>query len=162
LVNDNGHEEIDELSGLATAEAEHDVFKGARIKLGELERQDGLLSEEASKSNKTGSGVLLRTMTAYPSDKDYRQILKSGNYPTREKAREAVKAIDECRLVGYTEGIKSILDDVTAQAAGDNYLMLRMVLDAIQRTTFQTNSTASRKNWWGKNDTGKSNTNPLS
>jgi hypothetical protein len=161
VENDNGHEEIDELGGIATAEAEHEVFKGARIKIGDLEREDGIIAEAASKIGRSNMGVLLRAMSAIPSDKEYRQILKAGNYQTREKAREAVKAMAENRFCGYEEGVTAILDDITAQSAGENQSLIFKVFETLTHTTFTSNSSAPRK-WWGKNDTGKSNASPLS
>lgn len=138
--------EANELNEMATVEAEKESFKGARIPLKELEREDGVITEAVSKTiGRANMGVLLKAMTAVESDKEYRQILKFGNYRTREKARQAVKAIDECRRFGYEDGITAILDDITAQSAGENMELLRAVFETLTHTTFTTNSIVSRK-----------------
>lgn len=151
-MSSNGNGDINEIGEMATAHAEEESFKGSRLPIGEIERQDGLIADAASKLGKANIGVLLRAMSAFDSDKDYRQILKMGNWRTREKARQAVKAIDECRLIGYEDGIKAILDDITAQSGGENMALLFKVFETLTHTTFTTNSTANRKWWQGKND----------
>jgi hypothetical protein len=160
MVNGNNHNHDGEIGEIAVAEAEKVAFKGARIGVGDLEREDGIIAEAASKIGKSNMGVLLRAMSAFDNDKDYRQILKSGNYATREKAREAVKGMDECRLVGYEEGITAILDDITAQSAGENAALLHAVFETLTHTTFTSNSNAPRK-WWQKNDNGNQGASPL-
>jgi hypothetical protein len=158
MTEGNGHRDPDDLNETLTAEAEQNAVKGARMTLIDIEREDAVLADVANKIGKSNLGVLLRAMTAFESDKEYRQILKTGNYRTREKARQAVKAIDECRRFGNLEGIKSILDDITAQSAGENMELLKSVFETLTHTTFTTNSTASRKAW--QNDNAKSS--PLS
>lgn len=143
---------IDDISERATADAEEKSYKGAVTKLEDVERQDAVLSEVATKLGKTNLGVLMRAMSAY-GDEEYRNILKNGSYgpsksrQAREKARQAVKAIDECRRFGNDDGIKSILDDITAQSAVEPSGLLEAILEALTHTTFTSNSTAAKKGW---------------
>jgi len=154
-MSDNGNNHHDEeLSRIAVTDAEQSAFKGATIKLEDLEREDGILAQAASHIGKSNMGVLIKALTAIETDKEYRQILKFGNYKTREKARQAVKAIDECRRFGNEDGIRSILDDITAQSAGENMALLNAVFETLTHTTFTTNNTANRKGW---KDNDKSN-----
>ena len=157
----NGEGELNDIGEIATADAEGKAFEGARVSLKDLEREDGIIAEAASKIGRANIGVLMRAMSAFDSDKEYRQVLKTGNWKTLEKARQAVKAIDECRLVGYEEGIKSILDDITAQSAGENMSLLFKVFETLTHTTFTSNSTAPRK-FWQRNDNRSGSKSPFS
>lgn len=152
---------VQELNEKATADAEQKSYEGAKMHLGSVERSDGALSEVAARLGKDNLGVLMRAMSAY-GDEEYRNILKNGSYgpaksrQAREKARQAVKAIDECRRFGNLEGIKSILDDITAQSAVEPSGLLAAVFETLTHTTFTTNSSASRKGW-RNNDHSASN-----
>ncbi len=152
LNEGNGHNNPEDIGEIAVSDAERESFTGARAKLKELANDDGEIAKLTDRIGKTNLGVLMRAMSAY-GDEEYRNILKSGSYgpprsrQAREKARQAVKAIDECRRFGNLKGIKSILDDITAQSAVEPSGLLESVFETLTHTTFTTNSSASRKNW---------------
>lgn len=127
-------------------EADSD-FPGATISLEEIERQDGIITQEAVKAfaNRNTSGVLQRAMTAISKDDEYRQELKTAFWSSPKKARQWVLAKEELEMFGLP--IQPLVDDLIAHKAGVQGGLIHEIFEALTHTSFTTNYT-------GKNKTG--------
>ena len=134
-----------------TDEAEVAAFQGAKLKLEDLRRPDGILTT----LDKTGQqGILQRAMTAVMKDEDYRQELKTAYFQTAEEADLAVAAINERLMCGVS--IKPLLDKIIARSAGTKGGRLHDIFESLTHTTFSTNYTKGDKKFWQHGDRDKS------
>ena len=136
--------------------AEEKVFNGVTVTLGELQRQDGMITEAIDKMNTRNAGGIQSVVNAN-DDKDYRQILKHANWKNSEEADKASLALAVCDITGATKAKKFILDRITARSAGIDGWLMHESFEALTHTTFTTNSGNIKQ----KNDGNKSNS-PLS
>lgn len=150
---DNGHD----LAGMALEKALGNSIPGAKVKLEDLEREDGVLAKAAENIFRNNLGVLQRAMSAVEDDEHYRQLLKLARWEKPQQYMCTCAALAECRLIGDEEGIKMILDVVTAQSAGEKGGLLHAILEALTHTTFTTNYTGNKKHWWNGNGKPKDN-----
>ena len=99
-----------------------------------IQRQDGILSDAASKARQR-EGVIMTTITAIMDDKDYRQILKRGNYRSTEEMDLYANALNCCLYVGAVQAFRALLDRITIHSAGVNFEGVRMALESLTHTT---------------------------
>lgn len=140
--NGNGHKSIEQM-------AKEKVFNGAVVNLGELQRQDGMITTALSNANTQGMGVLqtlLRAIPAASDDDDYREIIKRGRWKNQEHRMKYIKALDLCRRTGAVKAKQLLLDMITAESAGDNAALNHEILDGLNHTTFTSREEISRKN----------------
>ena len=136
-LEDDGHEENSE-------------FPGAVVNLSEMVRADGQVAKAAAESfGKNSLGVLKMALKVVLDEREYRQLLWVADFFNLQKAREAVAAIDECKLCGIDYDV--ILDDIAAMAAV-NAKLRNSILDAASHFQYTTNYKA------GKNDRSQSGT----
>ncbi len=133
MANGNGDGHFDPESA-----AEKKVFEGATITLGSLMRQDGLIAESIDKNNAKNAGILHVYTQSYPDD-DYRDILKTANWRTPHQRRLAIRALSICAKLGATNTYKAILDEITADSAGEKGWLMQWVFKTLTQTTFITN-----------------------
>ncbi len=147
-IGGNGHKRktVEEL-------ALEGAFKGVKVRLGELVRQDGIMAEAMDKAIDKGRGVIETLITA-DGDKDYRQILKRGRWKSQEQRDKYVKALAVCRLTGAVQAAQTLLDMITADTAGDNGALIHEAFEGITHTTFTSRSEMDKK---GKNDNRHNN-----
>jgi len=126
-------------------EARKEAFKGAVIKLSELQRQDGLIAESIDKSMRHTQSVIMTTITATSDDKDYRQILKRARWKNTEEMDLYVHALAVCDYTGAVMARKHLLDRITAHSAGVDAEGLHEALVALTHTTFTTQSLLDKK-----------------
>jgi hypothetical protein len=144
--NGNGHSPTDE--------AVQEAFEGARLKVEELRRPDGVLTQLDKSGQK---GILQQALSAIRKDEDYRQELKTAYFQTAEEADLAVAAINERLMCGVS--IKPIVDMIVARSAGVKGGRLHDIFEALTHTTFSTNYTGGKK-WWS-NDKPKNKNSPF-
>lgn len=153
----------DGLNEAVTEMAEHKAFEGVEVDLATLAQATPVLGDAALEQiQRKDTGILVRLLTASRENADYRLELKKARWQTIEKAREAVRAIDECKMFGvdYTP----IVDDIIAQSAGEHGALVSLVIEGLTHTSFSTNYQGNRKHWWQRNDnsSNRSPTSPLS
>ena len=125
--------------------AKEKTFKGATIRLEELQRQDGLIAESIDKAAIHSLGVIQTVITATPDDKDYRQILKRAVWKDREEMDKAVNALAVCDITGAVNAKRIILDRITAHSAGIDGYILHQALEALTHTTFTSHEYLDKK-----------------
>jgi len=148
MIDDNG----DSLEELGKKEA----FKGAIVKLSELQRQDGLIARSIDESARHNQSVIMTTITAVPDDKDYRQILKRAMWRSTEEMDLYVQALAGCDYTGAVQAKKHLLDRITAHSAGIEGQIQHDALEALTHTTFTTRALLDKK-YHGSNDGNKTN-----
>jgi len=131
-------------------------FKGAIVKLSELQRQDGLIAQAVDKSVRHNQGVILTTIMAIPDDKDYRQILKGARWKSTEEIDLYCQALAVCDYTGAVNAAKYLLDRITAHSAGIDWEGIHEALVALTHTTLTTRSELDKK-YKGDYDRNKSN-----
>ena len=146
-VNGNGKKTIEQI-------AQERAYNGLIVRIGELQRQDGIIAEAMDKSTKQGLGVIQTLITAEDDDKNYRQIFKRARWKNQEQRDKYVKAYAMCRIVGAHKAGKVILDLVTADSAGDNGEIMKEAIDGITHTTLTTREELTRKK---KHDDSRNN-----
>ena len=146
----NGSKTIEEM-------AKEEVFKGAIVNLKELQRQDGLIAEYIDKSRNQSLGVIPTFINAN-SDDEVRQILKHAIWKTTEEQDKCVQAIAVCRITGATEGLRTILDRLTARSAGLNGFLMLEAFKTLSQTTFVSKSEQLKK---GKYDSRSNPASPI-
>jgi hypothetical protein len=129
ILEGNGHD----------PDSDEAIREGAVLPLELLEREDGILARAASSASRNNSGVINKLLTAVEASKDYRQELKTGNYSSPRKALEAADAIREAIILGDTEGLEQIIDEIIALKAGANSALVHEALEALTHTSFTTN-----------------------
>lgn len=141
---DNGNKTIEEI-----AETKH--IEGVVMRLGELQRQDGIITESIEKSSKSGQGVIQTVISAVASDANYRQILKLARWHNDHHRDITLAALRETDAAGAWKARKAILDKITAESGGNNGELIREALEALTHTTFTSQHLQDRKRG-GKND----------
>ncbi len=135
--------------------AKKEAFKGALVKLSELQRQDGLIARSIDESARHNAGVIMTTITAIPDDKDYRQILKRARWTSAEEMDLYVHALAVCDYTGAVQAKKHLLDRITAHSAGIDGKGEHDALEAITHTTLTTREELDKK-YHGSKDGNKS------
>lgn len=157
MDDDNGHDPAE----IALEQTVKQQFPGARVTLGQLEREDGIIAQAAENMNRNATGVLQRAMSAVENDEHYRQLLRLAYWDNPQQYVRTCAAIAECRLIGDDEGIRMIIDVITAQSAGLKGGLLHDIFEALTHTTFNTNYSGNNKHWWQRNGKPKDNS-PIS
>jgi len=150
-VKDNGGKSIEQM-------AQEKSFKGLIVRMGEMQRQDGIIAEAMDKSIGQGLGVIQTLITAEPDDKNYRQILIRARWKNQEQRDKFVKALAVCRMTGATQAAQTLLDLITADSAGDNGAIRHEAVEGITHTTLTTREELSKKK---KYDDSKRSTSPI-
>jgi cytosine/adenosine deaminase-related metal-dependent hydrolase len=133
------------------------AFKGATVNLGELRRQDGLIAESLDKGQRNNLGVVQTFITAVDDD-NYRQILKLARWRSPRHTELYVKAINICRVTGAPNALRTILDMITAQSAGENAALMHEAAEALTHTTVTSREEIERKK---RNDQRAKSNSPL-
>ena len=84
-------------------------------------------------------GVIHSLLQAKAKDIEYRYILKTTKWANREEQDRAVKALAVCDLTGAVKARRVLLDLLTARSGGEKFELVHMALDALTRTTINTN-----------------------
>lgn len=142
MSDDNGHKTIEQM---AMEKALDKTFKGTTVRLEDLIRQDGVVTEAIDKSMSHSQGVIQTLITAKDADSDYRQILLLGRWKNQEHRDKFVKALAVCRITGAKMAAKTLLDQITADSAGDNGAIRHESIEGITHTTFTTQEHLDRK-----------------
>lgn len=139
--------------------AQEKAFTGLVVRMGEMQRQDGIIAEAMDKSINKSLGVIQTLITAEENDANYRQILIRARWKNQEQRDKFVKAIAVCRMVGATQAAKTLLDLITADSAGDNGAIRSEAIEGITHTTLTTREELKKK----KDDYNRSrSTSPIS
>lgn len=126
--------------------AQEKAFKGVTVRLGEMQRQDGIIAEAMDKSFATqGLGVIQTIITAELDDKNYRQILKRARWKNQEQRDKYVKALAVCRMTGAINAAQTLLDMITADTAGDGGALLHEAIEGLTHTTLTTKEEIEKK-----------------
>lgn len=125
--------------------AKEKAFKGLIVRIGELQRQDGIIAEAIDKSNSRNLGVIQTMITAETDDSNYRQILKRARWHNQEHRDKFVKAIAVCRITGAIKALQTLLDMITADSAGDNAIWSKEAIEGLTHTTLTTHENIDRK-----------------
>jgi len=141
-------------------EVKKSAFKGATIKLSEMMRQDGLIAEALDKQNRHNLGVVQTFITAIDDDKNYRQILKLARWRNARHREIYVKALNACRITGAWNAWRTLLDMITAEAAGEDGALMHEAAAALTHTSITTREEIERKQKYERGR-GKSNNNIL-
>ena len=144
MIDDNGHKTTEQM-------AKENAFKGVVLRLGELQRQDGIITEAIDKSMSHSLGVIQTLITAKDDDADYRHILKLGRWKNQEHRDKFVKALAVCRITGAKMAAKTLLDQITADSAGDNGAIFHEAIEGLTHTTFTTQDTLDKKKKYDNN-----------
>lgn len=153
MSENNGNKSIDQM-------AKEQAFQGAFVKLGELQKQDGLITEEISKSQAQSLGVLQTIIsTSNPSndDDEYRKILKLARWKNDEQRDKYIKALAQCRITGAVNARQTLLDLIVAQSSGDSGALIKEVIEGLTHTTFTSREEMSRKGKYYDNNGNKNN-----
>jgi len=138
MSDGNGKKTIEEM-------AREKAYNGLIVRIGELQRQDGIITESIEKSIGRGQGVIQTMITAEEDDKNYRQILKRARWKNQEQRDKFVKAYAVCRITGADKAAKTLLDLITADSAGDNGIWIQETIEGLTHTTLTTHEELSRK-----------------
>lgn len=133
--DDDGHGIVEE----TVDEAFDESFKGARLDLKKLRRDDGILTRPGP----GGQSLLHRVISAIGDNKDYRQELKIALFNSSDEADNAVAALEECSELGMNS--TPIIDQIIARSSGRNHDLLFEVLRTLTHTTFTTNYQKGQK-----------------
>ena len=125
--------------------AQEKAFTGLVVRMGEMQRQDGIMAEALDKSINKSLGVIQTLITAEEDDVNYRQILIRARWKNQEQRDKFVKAIAVCRLVGAKAAAKTLFDLITADSAGDNGAIRIEAVEGITHTTLTTREELSKK-----------------
>ena len=125
--------------------AQEKAYDGLIVHIGELQRQDGIITEAMDKNRGQGIGVVQTLITAEQEDKNYRQILIRARWKNQEQRDKFVKALAVCRLVGAKKAEQTLLDLITADQAGDEGAIRREAIEGLTHTTLTTRSDIDRK-----------------
>ena len=150
MIDDEERDTTEPTLGGAVKKA---AFQGATIKLSEMMRQDGLIAEALDKQNKHNLGVVQTFITAIDDDKSYRQILKLARWRNARHREIYVKALNACRITGAWNAWKTLLDMITAEAAGEDGALMHEAASALTHTSITTREEIERKQ---KYDRGRS------
>jgi len=152
--NGNGHiKTIEEL-------AKEKAYTGLIVRIGELQRQDGLITEAIDKGRGQNLGVIQTIITAENDDKDYRQILKRARWKNEEQRDKFVKALAVCRITGAVKAAQTLLDKITADSAGDDGVWIRETIEGLTHTTLTTHEQIDKKKRY-QNGNGSKTTSPI-
>lgn len=149
--NGNGKKTIEQM-------AQEKAFTGLVVRMGEMQRQDGIMAEAMDKSINKSLGVIQTLITAEEDDGNYRQILIRARWKNQEQRDKYVKALSVCRLVGARAAAKTLLDLITADSAGDNGAIRIEAVEGITHTTLTTREELSKKK---KHDYANRSTSPI-
>lgn len=111
--------------------AAEEAFKGARLKLGDLAGEDGILT----KSGPVTQSLLHRLVSA-----DLEHIeneLKTAAWTNIDEADMAVDAYVECVSLGMDP--KPVILQIIARSSGRNRELVRLMVEALTHSTFTTN-----------------------
>lgn len=120
-------------------------YKGLIVRLSELQRQDGIITEAMDKMMGKGLGVIQTIITAEADDENYRQILKRARWQSQEQRDKFVKALAVCRITGAKRAARTLLDLITANSAGDDGVWIRETESMLTHTTLTTREEIDRK-----------------
>jgi len=138
--------------------AQEKAYGGLIVRIGEMQRQDGIIAESIDKSRGQGLGVIQTLITAEPDDKNYRQILKRARWKNQEQRDKYVKALAACRITGAVQAAQTLLDLITADSAGDGGALMHEAIEGITHTTLTTREEISRKK---KYDDSRNKSSPI-
>ena len=136
--------------------AQEKAYDGLIVHIGELQRQDGIITESIDKSIGRSLGVVQSIITAEEDDKNYRQIFRRARWKNQEQRDKYVKAFAMCRIVGAVKAAKTLLDMVTADSAGDSGVWIHETGEMLTHTTLTTREEIDKKKKKWYNDTSKS------
>lgn len=159
-MNGNGENERDSDGVTLAGEVKKSVFKGATITMGEMMRQDGIIAEAIDKQNTRSLGVVQTFITAIDDDKHYRQILKLARWRNARHREIYVKALNACRITGAWNAWRTLLDMITAEAAGEDGALMHEAAEALTHTSITTREEIERKKKFER--TRDKSTSPLS
>jgi len=131
--------------------AQEKAYGGLVVRIGELQRQDGIITEAMDKRLGQGLGVIQTIITAEPDDKNYRQIFKRARWKNQEQRDKYVKAYAACRITGAVKGAQTLLDLITADSAGDDGVWIREAIEGLTHTTLTTHEEISKKKKYNDN-----------
>ena len=149
--NGNGKKTIEQL-------AQEKAYTGLIVRIGELQRQDGIITEAMDKGAARNLGVMQTLITAEEDDKNYRQILIRARWKNQEQRDKYVKAIAVCRMTGAVKAMQTLLDLITADTAGDNGIIRQETLEGMTHTTFTSKNEMGKKY---KNDNRNKTDSPI-
>ena len=141
--------------------AQERAYKGLIVHIGELQRQDGIITEAVDKSMGRSLGVIQSIITAEEDDKNYRQIFRRARWKNQEQRDKYVKAFAMCRITGAVKAAKTLLDMVTADSAGDDGVWIRETGEMLTHTTLTTREEIDKKKKKWYEDRSKT-TSPIS
>ena len=125
--------------------AKEKAFGGLVLRIGELQRQDGIITEAMDKSISHNLGVIQTLITAELDDKNYRQILLRARWKNQEQRDKYVKALAVCRMTGASRAEHTLLDLITADTAGDEGIARREAGDWLTHTTLITRAEIEKR-----------------
>ena len=134
----NGQKTIEQM-------AQEKAYGGLIVRIGEMQRQDGIITEAMDKMIGRNLGVIQTIITAESDDENYRQILKRARWKNQEQRDKFVKALAVCRITGAKKAAKTLLDLVTADSAGDNAVWIGEAIEGLTHTTLTTREEISKK-----------------
>jgi len=138
MADNNGGKSIEEM-------ALEKGFGGLVVRLGEMTRQDGIITEAMDKMRGRNLGVIQTMITAEDDDKNYRQILKRARWKSEEQRDKYIKALAMCRITGAIKAAQVLFDKITADSAGDKGEWIRETIEGITHTTITTHDELSKK-----------------
>jgi len=115
------------------------------VRIGELQRQDGIITEAMDKMRGQGLGVIQTIITAEADDKNYRQIIKRARWKNQEQRDKYIKALAVCRVTGAVKAAQTLLDLITAESAGDDGVWIHEAKDMLTHTTLTTREEIEKK-----------------
>ena len=124
--------------------AQERAYKGLIVHIGELQRQDGIITEAVDKSIGRSLGVIQSIITAEEDDKNYRQIFRRARWKNQEQRDKYVKAFAMCRITGAVKAAQTLLDLVTADSAGDEAVWIHEAIEGLTHTTLTTRDEISK------------------
>lgn len=152
----DGHRKT--IEEMAQDKALDKVFKGATVSLGELIRQDGIITEGIDKMRSHGLGVTQTLITAESDDENYRQILIRARWKNQEHRNKFIRALAVCRVTGARMAAKTLLDQITADSAGDDGAIRQEAKEMLTHTTWTTHEQMDRKK---KYDNSRHSSSPI-
>lgn len=136
-------------------------IRGAKFKLENLQRPDGIITSAILSQNREGSGVLHTAMTSIKDNKDYRQELKTAYFSSDRKQMQMVLALDELKECGIDETL--VIDLLLAMKAGIKGGFIHDVFEALTHTTFSTNYGGKKdgNRWWNRGESRNGTNSPI-
>lgn len=125
--------------------AQEKAYGGLIVRIGELQRQDGIITEAMDKMRGQGLGVIQTIITAEAEDKNYRQIIKRARWKNQEQRDKYIKALAVCRVTGAVKAAQTLLDLITADSAGDDGVWIQEAKDMLTHTTLTTREEIDKK-----------------